>query len=96
MISWIIILTIFFYNTIKTAVRNLFPALGISEDIMLAIIGWFLSKKGGALGELGLGLIYGAVASLGTSGGIPLAGLFGGGARTTAQAQPVYAEAVEY
>jgi hypothetical protein len=96
MVSWIKLATVFFYNTIKNMVRNVLPALGIPEDILLAIIGWFLLKKGGALGEFGEGLLLGAVASLGATGGITLAGLFGGGAKTTAQAQAVTAEAVEY
>jgi len=94
MVSWITLATVFFYNTIKNAVRNVLPALGIPEDILFAIVGWFLSKKGGALGEFGEGLLLGAVASLGATGGISLAGLFGGRARTATEAQ--VAEAVEY
>jgi len=94
MVSWIKLATVFFYNTIKNTVRNMLPVLGIPEDILLAIIGWFLTKKGGALGEFGEGLLLGAVASLGATGGITLAGLFGGGAKTTAQVQT--AEVVEY
>jgi hypothetical protein len=95
MVSWIKLATVFFYNTIKNTVRNMLPALGVPEDIMLAIIGWFLAKRGGALGEFGEGLLLGALASLGATGGLTLAGLFGGGARAQAT-QVVAAEAVEY
>ena len=92
--KWITLLTIFFYNTIKGAVRNVLPALGVPEDIMMLVIGWFLSKRSGAMADFGEGLIYGAVASLGASGGIALGGLFGG-AKTTATAE-AQAEAVQY
>jgi len=92
--KWITVATVFFYNTIKNMVRNVLPALGIPEDILMLIIGYFLSKRTGALAEFGEGLIYGAVASLGATGGITLGGLLGGGAKTTAEAQT--AEAVQY
>jgi hypothetical protein len=96
--GWIKYIAVFFYSTIKSAVRNMMPALGIPEDVLFAVIGWFLSKRSGALAEFGEGLLLGALASLGASGGIVISGLFGGGARATATAQPQYvpAEAVEY
>ena len=95
--KWITLLTIFFYNTIKSGVRNVLPVLGIPEDILMLIIGWFLSKRTGALADFGEGLIYGAVASLGASGGIMLGGLFGRGAGAQeVQARAVAEEAVQY
>jgi hypothetical protein len=93
--KWITLLTIFFYNTIKGMVRNVLPALGVPEDILMLIIGWFLSKRTGVLADLGEGLIYGAVASLGASGGIAIGGLFGGGAKAQ-EVDVVAEEAVQY
>jgi hypothetical protein len=96
MAGWITYLTVFFYNTIKNMVRRFLPALGIPEDIMLAIIGWFLSKKTGWMAEFGEGLLLGAIASIGASGGIALGGLLGGGAQAQATPTAQVVEAVQY
>jgi hypothetical protein len=96
MAGWITYLTVFFYNTIKSMVRRFLPALGIPEDILMAVIGWFLSKKGGWLAEFGEGLLLGAIAAIGASGGIAIGGLLGGGAQATATATTQVAEAVQY
>jgi hypothetical protein len=81
MVSWVKIATVFFYNTIKQTFRQMIggvlgTVITISDDILLALIGWFLMKKGGGWGEFGEGLLLGAVASIGATGGITLGGLF--------------------
>ena len=96
MAGWIMYLTVFFYNTIKSMVRRFLPALGIPEDILMAIIGWFLSKRGGWVAEFGEGLLLGAIAAIGASGGIALGGLLGVGAPAQATATVQVAEVEQY
>lgn len=82
-----VLIVVFFYNTIKGFVLKALPALGVPEDVMMLLIGYLLNKytKYTWIGE---GIMYGAVAALGASGGISLGSLFGGGQVTTQQAQP--------
>jgi hypothetical protein len=92
MVSWIKIATVFFYNQIKAMVRQVLGGvlggvLRIPEDVLLAIIGWFLMKRGGAWAEFGEGLLLGAVASIGATGGVILGGLFAPAPAPQAQAQ---------
>ena len=76
--KWIVLAVLFFYNTIRSwieqQIKNLGIQLGISVDVVIALLGYFIAKKGGWLGELGEGLLYGAIASLGRSGGLLVAG----------------------
>ena len=80
------LLVVFFYNTIKGFVLKVLPALGIPEDVMMLLIGYLLSKytKYAWIGE---GIMYGAAAALGASGGISLGSLFGGQVTTQSQTQ---------
>jgi hypothetical protein len=87
-ISWIKIATVFFYNQIKAMVRQVLGGvlgglLRIPEDILLAVIGYFIMKRGGAWSEFGEGLLLGAVASIGATGGVVLGALFAPAQTTT-------------
>jgi len=81
-----VLLTVFFYNTIKGFVLKVLPALGIPEDIMMLLIGYLLSRYT-RYTWIGEGIMYGAAAALGASGGISLGSLLGGGQAATQQAQ---------
>ena len=79
--DWKKLLVIFFYNTIKGFVmkfaKGILVGLAISEDILMAIIGYLIMKYKREWAWFGEAVIYGAVASLGATGGISL-GIFGG------------------
>jgi hypothetical protein len=74
MISWVKLATCFFYNVIKSFVRQIagrFMGFTIHDDILMIIIGWLLMSRGtGTAREVGEALIYAAVASLGAAGGL--------------------------
>jgi hypothetical protein len=61
---------VFFYNTIRGFIDKMAGNFGIPSDILLAIIGYYFRDK-----WYGKGLLYGAVAALGTSGGLNLGSL---------------------
>ena len=88
--DWKKLLVIFLYNIIKgfvmKFVKGVIAGLAISEDILMAVIGYLIMKYKREWAWFGEAIIYGAVASLGATGGISLGGIFGGTETTTAKA----------
>ena len=76
--DWKKLIVMFFYGTIKGIVmkflKGVLAGISISDDILMAIIGWLLMSKT-SYKWLGEGILYGAVVSLGLSGGISLGGI---------------------
>jgi hypothetical protein len=74
MVSWVKVAVCFFYNVIKSFVRQIAGRLmgfTIHDDVLMIIIGWLLATKAeGFWKEFGEALIYGAAASLGAAGGL--------------------------
>lgn len=62
---------VFFYNTIRGFIDKIAGNFGIPSDIVLAIIGYYFKDK-----WYGRGLLYGAIAAMGASGGLSLGSLF--------------------
>ena len=70
--DWKELAVVFFYNQIRGFAESFIGSfMGLPVDIVLAIIGWW--KKNTWWGR---GLLYGAVAMLGSSGGLGLGGFF--------------------
>jgi hypothetical protein len=72
--DWKVLLVVFFYNQIKVFVQRMVGGLAIPVDYILLAVGWW--KKDTWWGQ---GLLYGAVASIGSTmgsaivSGLPLA-----------------------
>lgn len=81
-LSWKKALVHYLYGTIATVVDRLVANFGIAlnRDVVIAALGYFLVSRWDA--EVGEALFYGAIQSIGQSGGFSLAGLFGGQAQT--------------
>ena len=89
MVSWKKLVIAYFYNTIKSLVRQFIGGfvgiLGtIPDDLLVAVIGYIIYAKTQYKDE-GEALMISAVASLGATTGFGLAGLFGAGAGTQAR-----------
>ena len=78
--DWKKLIVIFLYNTIKgwvmSFLKGFLAGLAISEDIIMAIIGYLITKYKREWAWFGEALIYGAVASIGATGGLAIGGLF--------------------
>lgn len=77
MIDKTALIVAFLYNWIKSFVMNFLQGflkgLAISEDIVMALIGYYLAtKKGGTWASVGQGLLFGAITQLGAQGGLGL------------------------
>jgi len=97
---WNKIAIAFFYNTIKSIIKQVIGGLGlglgatIPDDLIMAVIGWLVMEKTKYKAE-GEALLLAAVASLGSTTGLAIFGqLFGAGqatqAQTTAQTATAY------
>ena len=81
--DWKELAVVFFYNNIKAMAQQFLGGLGIPVDYILAFIGYWKRDT-----WWGKGLLYGAVASLGsTMGGMIFRGLPFVGAPAPSQAQ---------
>jgi surface polysaccharide O-acyltransferase-like enzyme len=70
---FIILAVVYFYDTIKSYFESflgqLKVALGISTDILIALLGYYLyTRKSGWMKDVGLGLMAGAVAKIAVTG----------------------------
>jgi hypothetical protein len=80
--DWKVLLVVFFYNQIKAFAQRMLGSLAIPVDYILLAIGWWKKET-----WWGQGLLYGAVASIGSTmgsaivSGLPLAGA-GAGSQT--------------
>jgi membrane protein DedA with SNARE-associated domain len=91
---WKKLVIAFFYNTIKSITKQLLAGVGagifatVPDDLIMAVIGYLVHTKTQYKDE-GEALLISAVASLGSTTGLAIFGLFGGQATatTTAQAQ---------
>jgi membrane protein DedA with SNARE-associated domain len=97
---WKKLIIAFFYNAIKSTVRQLAGGLlgtlvTVPDDLLMAIIGYLVHTKTQYRDE-GEALMISAVASLGSTTGLAIFGLFGGGqaggqqGQTQAQTQYAY------
>jgi len=101
---WNKIAIAFFYNTIKSFIKQFIGGLGLAagvtipDDLIMAVIGWLIMEKTKYKAE-GEALLLSAIASLGTTTGVELfTRLFGGGAPAggaTTQARTATAMAYE-
>jgi hypothetical protein len=95
---WKKLVIAFFYNTIKSIVRQLVGGVvgalvTVPDDLLLAIIGYLVMTKTNYREE-GEALLISAVASLGSTTGLAIFGQLFGGAQattTTTQAQTTMA-----
>jgi len=70
---FIILAVVYFYDTLKSYFESflgqLKVALGISTDILIALLGYYLyTRKSGWMKDVGLGLMAGAVAKIAVTG----------------------------
>jgi drug/metabolite transporter (DMT)-like permease len=89
----------FLYGTIKGFATRLFGGFlrGIPDDVLMVLLGWLVKKWKPEYAEIGDAIIISALAVLGLGGVQAVLGMFTGATTTTtAQAQAVTAEAVEY
>jgi len=82
-ISWKKVAIAYFYNTIKSIVRQLIGGLvgslvTVPDDLIMAIIGYIVMEKT-QYREEGEALLLASVSSLGATTGLGILGLFGGG-----------------
>jgi len=95
MVSWKKLVIAYFYNTIKSLVRQFIGGfvgiLGtIPDDLLVAVIGYIIYAKT-QYKEEGEALLISAVASLGATTGFGLAGLFGAPAPATRETEEAVA-----
>ena len=89
-ISWKKVAIAYFYNTIKSIVKQLVGGLGVAtvpDDMIMAVIAYVLVERTQYKDE-GEALLLAAVSSLGATTGLGIFGLFGGGRTVTTQPQP--------
>jgi hypothetical protein len=92
-ISWKKVAIAYFYNTIKSIVKQVVGGLAgglatLPDDLIMAIIGYIVMEKT-QYREEGEALLLASVSSLGATTGLGILGLFGGGGRTvTTQPAP--------
>jgi hypothetical protein len=91
-ISWKKVAIAYFYNTIKSIVRELIGGLvgslaTVPDDLIMAIIGYVVMEKT-QYREEGEALLLASVSSLGATTGLGILGLFGGSRTVTTQPAP--------
>ena len=92
-VNKVALIVAFLYNWIKTTImqflQGFLKGLAISEDIVMALIGYYLAtKKTGTWASVGTGLLFGAITQLGAQGGLGLGNLLGGGGQQQTQPAP--------
>jgi len=85
-ISWKKVAIAYFYNTIKSIVKQLVGGFigtlaTVPDDMIMAIIGYVIMEKT-HYKEEGEALLLASVSSLGATTGLSILGIFGGGTRT--------------
>jgi hypothetical protein len=88
-ISWKKVAIAYFYNTIKSIVKQLIGGFigglaTVPDDLIMAIIGYAVMEKT-HYKEEGEALLLASISSLGATTGLGIFGLFGGGRTVTTQ-----------
>jgi membrane protein DedA with SNARE-associated domain len=96
---WKKLIIAFFYNAIKSIVRQLIGGLlgafvTVPDDLVMAVIGYLIHTRTQYRDE-GEALLISAVASLGSTAGLTIGQLFGGGQAQTVTATTTTATAYE-
>jgi len=91
-ISWKKVAIAYFYNTIKSIVKQLVGGFigtlaTVPDDMIMAIIGYVIMEKT-HYKEEGEALLLASVSSLGSTTGLSILGIFGGGRTITTQPTP--------
>ena len=98
---WKKLVIAFFYNTIKSMVRQFLGGIGVGalatvpDDLIMAVVGYLIHTKTQYKDE-GEALLISAVASLGSTTGVELFGRLFGGAPAGGQAQTTAQTATAY